>query len=512
MLLLVVGLFLLSLKSDIYNSWFSAALVSCLLIALVGAVLLHIYSLLHARKKQHETEQALNVTECESSSIFQNVLDGILILDDQGTCLEANPAAFAILGVDRTQLIGHSIAMFYANRDTFNRSWASLPREKYQRGRAEFIRGDRSPLVVDYTASANYIPGRHVVILCDVTERVRAEGSLQQSEERFQQMANHVQEIFWMMNAESKELLYVSKAYETITGRPLSELSENPTSYKEVIHPDDRVRFLSKLEEAGITGKFDEEFRILRPDGTTRWVLSKGSPVRDADQTLRRIVGVAQDITARKHAEAEIAQHLAAAEAARAEADALRKATLTLTQNLKMDALLDTLLETLLQIVPYDSASVLLTDTDHTFLLARQAPHNASRKTVVILDANNNYFLNQILVTRKSVFLEDTRDDPEWREIPALGNTRSWLCIPLVLSEHLVGLLSVGSSEPGRFAREHLRLAKSLALSAAVAIQNARLYERAEIYAAELELKFKTLKDAQTALEQGHGRSRSVEN
>jgi PAS domain S-box-containing protein len=315
-----------------------------------------------------------------------------------------------------------------------------------------------------------------------------------------------------MMNAESKELLYVSKAYETITGRPLSELSENPTSYKEVIHPDDRVRFLSKLEEAGITGKFDEEFRILRPDGTTRWVLSKGSPVRDADQTLRRIVGVAQDITARKHAEAEIAQHLAAAEAARAEADALRKATLTLTQNLKMDALLDTLLETLLQIVPYDSASVLLTDTDHTFLLARQAPHNASRKTVVILDANNNYFLNQILVTRKSVFLEDTRDDPEWREIPALGNTRSWLCIPLVLSEHLVGLLSVGSSEPGRFAREHLRLAKSLALSAAVAIQNARLYERAEINAAELELKFKTLKDAQTALEQGHGRSRSVEN
>ena len=130
----------------------------------------------------------------------------------------------------------------------------------------------------------------------------------------------------------------------------------------------------------------------------------------------------------------------------------------------------------------------------------------------MILDANNNYFLNQILVTRKNVFLDDTRDDPEWRDIPALGNTRSWLCIPLVLSEHLVGLLSVGSGQAGRFTREHLRLAKSLALSAAVAIQNARLYERAEIYAAELELKFKTLKDAQTALEQGHGRSRSVDN
>jgi len=62
--------------------------------------------------------------------------------------------------------------------------------------------------------------------------------------------------------------------------------------------------------------------------------------------------GVAQDVTSRKTAEAEIAKHWAAAEAARAEADALRKATLTLTENLRMDALLDTLLQTLRTIVP----------------------------------------------------------------------------------------------------------------------------------------------------------------
>jgi GAF domain-containing protein len=71
-------------------------------------------------------------------------------------------------------------------------------------------------------------------------------------------------------------------------------------------------------------------------------------------------------------------------------------------------------------------------------------------------------------------------------------------------------LLSVSNKESGRFTREHLKLAKSLALSAAVAIQNARLYERAEIYASELELQVKLLKETQAALEQTQSRSRGT--
>jgi PAS domain S-box-containing protein len=511
-LALAIGLSLLSLKSDIFPSRASTAIVISLLIALVCALFLHTYALLEARKKQRETDSAFYVRECESSSIFQNVLDGILILDDHGICTDANPAAFAILGVDRNQLLGHSIAKFYSNPNIFSENWASFLERKYQRGNAELIRGDRSPLIVDYTASANYIPGRHVVILCDVTQRVYAEQALKKSEERFQQMANHIQEVFWMLNAETKEIVYVSKAYETIAGRPLSEIYENPFSYQEVIHSEDRARFLAKLEEAGITGKFDEEFRIVRPDGVSRWVWSKGSPVRDTSGVARWLVGIAQDITSRKNAELQIAQHLAAAEAARAEADALRKASLTLTQTLKMDTLLDTLLETLLQVIPYDQASVMLAESDLRLMVAREAPRRTPRRTVLTLDARENHLLQDVLVARKSVLLEDSLQEPQWRQTPALANIRSWLCVPLVASDHVMGLLSLGSSEQATFTREHLRLAKSLALSAAVAIQNARLYERAEIYASELELKLKELKEAQTALEQTQSRSRSTGN
>ena len=488
------------------TSYFLAAVLA----ALSFAIALHARFLILLRRENQKTANTLHATGREFKSIFQNALDAILILDDQGTCIEANPAAFAILGAEQQQLLGHSLGEFYSNPQNFAENWASFLQKKYQRGSADFVRSDGSPLFVDYTAAADYIPGRHVVILCDVTQKVNAERCLKESEDRFQLMANNIQEVFWMMNANTKEVVYVSEAYEAITGHPLAEIRENPSSYKELVHPQDRARFLTKLEEAGITGKFDEEFRIVRADGVSRWIWCKGSPAGDATGSAPWLVGIAQDITSRKHADQQIAKHLAEAEAARAEADALRKATLTLTRNLRMDELLDALLHTLLTIVPYDSACVLLTDTEGSFLVARQMPRETNRKNVVILEVSHHHFLEKVLMTRNSVLLENTRDEPQWRDSPAFGGARSWICIPLVVSEHLVGLLSVSSKESGRFTREHLRLAKSLALSAAVAIQNARLYERAEIYTSELELQVKLLKETQAALEQTQSRSRGT--
>ena len=132
---------------------------------------------------------------------------------------------------------------------------------------------------VDFTGAANYLPGRHVLILCDVTERARAELSLRRSEERFQHMANNIQEVFWMMDAETQEVTYVNHAYVTITGHSVESLRQNPSSYRDVIHPEDRIRVLSKLAEVADSGTFDEEFRFVRADGELRWGCAKGFPV-----------------------------------------------------------------------------------------------------------------------------------------------------------------------------------------------------------------------------------------
>jgi PAS domain S-box-containing protein len=318
-------------------------------------------------------------------------------------------------------------------------------------------------------------------------ERSVTEASLRQSQELLQEVTDHVQDVVWMLRADTNEVIFVSNAYEAVTGHSLREIRENPSSYKDLVHPDDRPRFLAKLAEARSTGKFDEEFRIVRADGFTRWIWCKGTAAGHSGEVPPRLVGIAQDITERKQAEMDIAKHLAAAEAARSEAEALRLSTLTLTKNLSMDTVLDTLLASLLDVVPYEAASVILTEDDCLYVA------RTSAKTVQMLEGQRNTFLERVRVARKSVFVLDTAKEKDWEDAGVLQGVRSWICVPLIASterpstERVLGLLSVGHTRPGAFTAEHFRVAESLAISAAVAIQNARLYERAEIYAAELE-------------------------
>jgi PAS domain S-box-containing protein len=484
-----IGLLCLSVLAYNYHTAFAARLVPSLLAALSVAVFLNFYSLWHLRRENREADQAFRDADCEFSSIFQNVLDGILIVDDEGICMDANPAATDILRLSATKLIGQHISNCLADRNGFAASWNLFLQNKSQRGRAQLTAGDGTTLFVDFTA-ANYMPGRHVLILCDVTERTQAEISLRRSEERFQHMANNIQEIFWMMDAETLEVAYVNNAYTQLTGQTVESLLENPSSYRELIHPKDRIRILARLQDLAHFGTFDEEFRFSRTDGEVRWAWAKGFQV-PSDGETHWLVGTVQDITSRKQAEMRIFEQLEAVQTARAEAEALRKATLALSQNLAMDSVLDTLLHCISELVPFDKATVLFVEDGANLMIAREAPRNVSKRMGLTLNAAESIFLQRILYEKQAVLLVDVAKHSQWREIQPLDGAQSWLGVPLVGGGHVLGILSLGAKAPSVFTPEHLRLAKSLAVSAAVAIQNARTHERAEIYAAELELRLK---------------------
>ena len=487
-----------------YSRSLSSILLTLVLIALCAAIILHVRFLILARREHRETSSALDATEREFKSIFDNALDGIVILDNQGICLEANPAALTLFGARYHELIGNPIGIFHAGGGDFNANWRSFVERKFEHGETKLSQMNGPTVFVEYTAKADYLPGRHVAILRDVSRRKQAEAALRESDHRFQQMAANIQEIFWMIDAGTKEIIYVNQAFETITGRSLIMLRENPKSYQGLFHPEDRVRVLTRLEEAVQTGQFDEEFRIVRPDHSIRWVWTRGFPVRDSLGEVRRLVGTSQDITARKFAEAQMASNLSMAESAWAEADAFRKTTLALTQNLSLDYVLDTLLQALLKLVPCESARVLLLETDARLFLAREAQHSEAKvrqpKCPATWDASDNRFLMQVLASRNSLLISNTSEEKQWHEFRGNSHFRSWLCVPLVASQHVLGLLSLGDTHLQAFTAEHLRLAKSLAIPAAVAIQNARLYERAEIYGLELEHRLEDLRQTQTAL------------
>jgi PAS domain S-box-containing protein len=501
-----VGLLCVSLLASNYHTIFAASLVPSLLVALSFAVFLNIYSLWHLRREHREADRAFRCADCEFSSVFKNVLDGILILDDEGNCLDGNAAAASLLRFSQTELIGQNVCRFFEDTASFTQRWRVFLQSNYHRGRVELLAGDGTRLFVNFTVAANYLPGRHVFILCDATERTRAERSLQKSEERFQHMANNIQEIFWMMDAATKEVIYVNQAYVMLTGRTIESLYQNPSSYREIIHPEDRIRVLSKLQEVVSSGSFDEEFRFIHASSTVRWIWVKAFPVRENGVTPW-LVGTAQDITSRKQAEMQISKHLDAAEAARAEAEALRRSTLALSQNLAMDSVLDTLLQCILDLIPFETGTVLFAEGGSDLMVAREAPRLLAKQEGLTLNASESISLQRILFEHKPVLVTDTAEEPEWTNVRPLDRVRSWLGIPLIAAGRVLGILSLGTSAPGAFTAEHLRLGKSLAIPAAVAIQNARVHERAAIYAAELEVRLQQLHATQKALEDAESKS-----
>ncbi len=134
--------------------------------------------------------------------------------------------------------------------------------------------------------------------------RIQREGetALRESEEKFRQLAENIREVFWITSADGQEVLYVSPAYETVWGRPAEWAYERPVreQFETFAHPEEREAVSREFENKVAAGGLDHEFRVLRPDGTMRWVRSRAYPVLKEDGSVKCITGLAEDITERK--------------------------------------------------------------------------------------------------------------------------------------------------------------------------------------------------------------------
>ncbi|MBD1924397.1 PAS domain S-box protein [Microcoleus sp. FACHB-831] len=144
-----------------------------------------------------------------------------------------------------------------------------------------------------------------VSVAIDITERKQAEEALRESEERFRQMAETIHEVFWIASPDRTQVLYVSSAYEKIWGYSCESLYEQPSSWMNAIHREDRERLIAALETQ-VRGGYDEEYRIVRKDGTICWIRDRAFPVTNEAGEISRIVGLAEDITKRKQTEEEV--------------------------------------------------------------------------------------------------------------------------------------------------------------------------------------------------------------
>lgn len=131
---------------------------------------------------------------------------------------------------------------------------------------------------------------------------------LRESEERFRQLAENIDEVFWLSDPLTGEMLYVSKAYEKIWGQSVQSVYFKPKSFLESVHTEDSARVQKLLNAEETKTSFDMEYRIIRPDSTIRWIRNRSFPIRNAGGEIYRVAGVAQDITEKMKTEAQLLQ------------------------------------------------------------------------------------------------------------------------------------------------------------------------------------------------------------
>jgi PAS domain S-box-containing protein len=145
--------------------------------------------------------------------------------------------------------------------------------------------------------------GRYVFWAADVTERLQRERLLLEMQQKVQAITDNLNAVIWMTDVSKERIIYVSPAYERIWERPVAEVYEQPRSFVDVIHPEDRDRVVAAFARQK-EGTFAETYRLRMPDGRIKWISDRASPIRDAEGRVLQVVGIAQDIT-EQHAQAE---------------------------------------------------------------------------------------------------------------------------------------------------------------------------------------------------------------
>ncbi len=138
----------------------------------------------------------------------------------------------------------------------------------------------------------------------EASNRAAAEKALRASEEQFRQLTENLREVFFLVAPDVSQILYISPAYEEVWGRTTKSLYERPRSWLDSVHPQDRDRVAATLaRHLNEEQNFHEEYRIVRPDGSVRWVWVRAFRVLNEVGVVTRLAGIAEDITEHKQAE-----------------------------------------------------------------------------------------------------------------------------------------------------------------------------------------------------------------
>lgn len=256
----------------------------------------------------------------ELQALFDEALDAMLIADDVGSYVDANPAACELLGVSREEILTRSIADFTESTVDFSQAWQWFLEQGRVRGEFPILRPDGTVRETEYTAVANFVPHRHLSILRDITERNRIEAEriqianeLLNKQRLIDQIAESMPAILFVYDLCERRNVYANGYLTEVLGlSPETAQAMGTALLPTLIHPDDGVQVAEANQQLAIArdGEVVEiEYRMHHASGEWCWLYGRSVVLtRNADGSPRQVLGTATDITRLKQTEEELRQ------------------------------------------------------------------------------------------------------------------------------------------------------------------------------------------------------------
>jgi PAS domain S-box-containing protein len=330
-------------------------------------------------------------------------------------------------------------------------------------------------------------PQYAIVMLEDISKRRRAEAELQEREQQYRSIFESVSDGLIIYNP-AGTIVEANPAAYRMNGYSYEEfIGMQPTEF---IHPLNHYRFDEFIQTVQTEGKFESRAVNMRKDGTQFYVEVRGTQFLYKGKP--HVLGVVRDISDRFQAYQLLEQRV---EERTRELTTLLEISHDVASTLELNPLLRLILTQLKKGIDYSSANIFILEGDmlvNRLHEGQNPPGEAAPVRIPVAEAGE---LWEYMLRREPVSIDDTRQHAEMRialfeelkdrkdsEKPA--PTGAWLAVPLWVKDQVIGVISIQHSRPGYFSASHLQLAMAIANQAAIAIENARLYEQARQLAA----------------------------
>ncbi|HEX5940618.1 MAG TPA: histidine kinase N-terminal 7TM domain-containing protein, partial [Anaerolineales bacterium] len=429
----------------------------------------------------------VNLAPVARDFVVEKMPDGMIVLDAQGNIVDLNPALQKTLGVSASQAIGQR------SRDLFN-AWPSLV-EQYENtleAQDEIVFGEgesriwyelrMSPLV----DSRERLLGR-VVTVRNITKNKQTEAALRLSEEKYRNIYENVADVIYETDNQGY-LTSISPSIEKQGGyRPEELIGQNVMEF--FVFPDQYAALDALIIENGFVNDFEALLR--KKDGSSVFVSITSHVILNANGQGVATEGVLRDITERKQAEERIKQMNAELERRVSERTrqlqesntyltSLIETSIALNESLDLNEVLDRILVQAYKLVPARALNVMFVEGDHASIVRRfgyKGLEKIEQNLLALRFPLSWHTFQHMRTTGESILISDTAREPGWQSLQNLEWVRSYIGVPLVISDETIGFLNASHSEPNFFDQKHLLILESLAHHAAIAIQNARLLD-----------------------------------